>query len=168
MLFYIVNTLPVCLSVCLTKISLQVCAALLVAMLAAVKAAPQQPFNRFPPGSLPGQEPVYYDDSEDGDTRHATRDDALLALCLRSSSDEDELTFFQRLIRPWRWFDPIYDFFSGDSDEEEEVYDEGNFPGRFPGRQVARLDQRYAVRPQAAAYQPQQVVAKAIGADGHA
>ena len=150
MLFYIVNTLPVCLSVCLTKISLQVCAALLVAMLAAVKAAPQQPFSRFPPGSLPGQEPVYYDDSED------------------SSSDDDELTFFQRLIRPWRWFDPIYDFFSGDSDEEEEVYDEGNFPGRFPGRQVARLDQRYAVRPQAAAYQPQQVVAKAIGADGHA
>ena len=139
-------------------------AALLLATLAAVSAAPQQfgggggGFNGFPPGPGGRPPPVYYDDDED------------------DSSSSDDLTFFQRLIRPWRWFDPVLNYFNGSGDDEEEVYDEGNFPGRFPGQQVARLDQlrpavppqRYVARPPAAArsdpapYRPEQMAAEAV------
>ncbi|KAF0308584.1 hypothetical protein FJT64_020193 [Amphibalanus amphitrite] len=116
-------------------------AALLLAVAVTVSAAPQFSGDGFgggfpPRPGRPGP-PVYYDDEEE-------------------DSSEDELTFFQRLVRPWRWFDPVYNFFAGSgSDDEEEVYDEGNFPGRFPGQQVARLDQRQPVGPP-----PQRYVAR--------
>ena len=143
-------------------------AALLLAVLAcSVSAAPQQfgsgGFNRFPgPPGRPGPDPVYYDEDD--------------------SSDDEELGFWGRLIRPWRWFDPVYNYFNSGSDDDDEVYDEGGFPGQQVSRLDQRLDQRlrpaleqqrYVARPppprhtarsDTAPYRPEQVAAEAMHA----
>jgi len=78
-------------------------------------------------------------------------------------SEELELSWWQRLVRPWTWFSG---FFGGDEEEEEPF---GYQPYRpYPGQEVARLDrfapgpqgqQQYRPRPQfrpsAAEYAPQ-------------